>query len=1306
MPSIDINGTQPTIIYVILNAPEIIHIPSHVGISENDHVDEAAKEATKCLYYNLPCTHNDLKRYLHKRNKEYWNNKWIQSSPAKITEIRKHIFENPQPHLKSRRYQVILTRLRIDHCRLTHEHLMTKNQPEICSHCNIPITVKHLLIDCPSYQSSRVKFNIPDNLKQALCDEQKANDTTTPLNSLDSSVENHVKCQRNRIIIKEAIESLIVLYFINYDPIMSNFRLFSPGERKESIGFLGSPECRALKPLEKRSSEKSEYGVNLGYSSSESEKSPSLCDSPRSVEDGETSEGSIDIQPNSNTNIENIQEKEEATTSDALPQNILDALGKRLEPDRPLGPSIHKDISIRWIEITTKDLPREEQEMLVKKYPIPENCKEINAPILNPEIKASLPEGAINRDTRMVAKQTKLSSCLAALGAGISGLLNSGGSDHLPMLETLCDVGRLLVDLQREESLTRKSLILPNINISIREALKATTINEYLFGQELEGHIKTAKSLERTRPDPSFNTENSTQNDGRAQETLQPPADGMSQTEHEFSFGTRAEDSEETLETVVLQWILGYKIPFASRPWQNIISKEPLWSNRELVQVSECLNLLLLKGVVGRCKPLVNQFISGIFLISKPDGSSRLILNLKQVNKFIKTSHFKLEDLRTSSDLMFQNCFMATLDLKEAYYLIPIAESSKKFLRFNFQGKLFEFNCLPFGLNTAPYVFTKLMRPVISYLRKQDITSVIYLDDILLVGDLCQWCKIHSERMTIRLPQDKENSLLEYTDKFINKEECKIRELASLIDASLSGWGAYCNNKTAHGFWQKEERNQHINYLELLAAFFSLKCFATDLKDCNILLKIDNTTAISYINRMGGIQFKVLSKLSKEIWKCCESRNIWIFASYVRSRENVIADIESRRLEPETEFEFRSNTKCHKYVSWRKDPESIAIDAFTIEWLPWFFYAFPPFAIILKVLRKIRSEGARGIIVVPYWPSQVWFPLCMAMFESKPIILSPNFNLLRSRNREPHPLWPQLSLVTGISSNKPLKKWWNFCNEQAENMFTLNIPNILRFLTVEYNNGATYGTINSYRSALALLQGPEVGQNPCIKRFCKGVANVRPPRPKYNDIWEPKAVLDFLDQWQEDDKLTLEDLSKKLVTLLALITGQRMQTLSLINVMDINKLDNRIEIKIPASVKTSGPQRKQPTLVLPYYTLNKKLCAASALETYLERTQQLRKDITYLFISYKKPFKAVSSQSLSRWIKNILEKSGINTNVFTAYSTRHAATSAANRSGINIDLIRKTAGWTAKSKAFANFYNLKITDDNTVFANSVLKRQK
>lgn len=72
-------------------------------------------------------------------------------------------------------------------------------------------------------------------------------------------------------------------------------------------------------------------------------------------------------------------------------------------------------------------------------------------------------------------------------------------------------------------------------------------------------------------------------------------------------------------------------------------------------------------------------------------------------------------------------------------------------------------------------------------------------------------------------------------------------------DASLTGSGAFCDGKSAHGWWNSNRLRYNINFLELLAAFHALKSFANNLKNCEILVRIDNTTAIAYINRAGSV---------------------------------------------------------------------------------------------------------------------------------------------------------------------------------------------------------------------------------------------------------------------------------------------------------------------------------------------------------------------------------------------------------------------------------------------------------------------
>ena len=123
-------------------------------------------------------------------------------------------------------------------------------------------------------------------------------------------------------------------------------------------------------------------------------------------------------------------------------------------------------------------------------------------------------------------------------------------------------------------------------------------------------------------------------------------------------------------------------------------------------------------------------------------------------------------------------------------------------------------------------------------------------------------------------------------------------------DASLTGWGATYQGKKVIGWWSAEESKEHINVLELKAAFYALKCFGKNIHDEELLFRIDNTTAIAYINKMGGIQHAKLQNLSKNIWEWCEKRNIWIFACYINTKENEIADHESCKMLQETEWEL------------------------------------------------------------------------------------------------------------------------------------------------------------------------------------------------------------------------------------------------------------------------------------------------------------------------------------------------------------------------------------------------------------------
>lgn len=100
-----------------------------------------------------------------------------------------------------------------------------------------------------------------------------------------------------------------------------------------------------------------------------------------------------------------------------------------------------------------------------------------------------------------------------------------------------------------------------------------------------------------------------------------------------------------------------------------------------------------------------------------------------------------MEDIRTAIKLISEGSFMSNLDLRNAYFTIPIHPEHQKFLRFTWGQDLFEFVCLPFELCTAPWVFTKVLKPVVSFLRSQGWLSVINLDDILVLAESQNQCQ-------------------------------------------------------------------------------------------------------------------------------------------------------------------------------------------------------------------------------------------------------------------------------------------------------------------------------------------------------------------------------------------------------------------------------------------------------------------------------------------------------------------------------------------------------------------------------------
>ncbi|XP_008556227.1 uncharacterized protein LOC103577389 [Microplitis demolitor] len=510
-----------------------------------------------------------------------------------------------------------------------------------------------------------------------------------------------------------------------------------------------------------------------------------------------------------------------------------------------------------------------------------------------------------------------------------------------------------------------------------------------------------------------------------------------------------------------------------------------------------------------------------------------------------------MEDIRTAVKLMSRGCYMATTDLQDAYFMISICKEHRSYLRFRWRGQIYEFVCLPFGLSCAPWVFTKVMKPIMSLLRSKGYLSTIYIDDCLCLGatfaecvanvkfttelfcclgfiinnkspltpaQKCNFLGFHLNSVTLalELPSEKKGKILDLIKKFRSPIRCKIRDFAQFLgtltaacpamqygwahtkslerekylallnardnyearmhtdlstsadlswwesvigrasnpirsmvfcgtifsDASGTGWGAACEDEVVYGNWDPSEAAEHINYLELLAAFRALESFASDLVDAEILLRIDSTTAIAYINRMGGTRYPKLNSIAQRIWSWCETRRLWIFDSYIPSRENTEADQASRMENIDTEWELApwayyrlyrelgkssidlfastDNHKCENYCSWFRDPKAFCVNAFTFSYSPIPFYAFPPFSLILRVLRKIVTDQACGVVVVSDWSTQPWYPLWLSLLLGPSVMFKPDDQLFLSPCRKvQHPLAGKLTMLAGLLSARP-----------------------------------------------------------------------------------------------------------------------------------------------------------------------------------------------------------------------------------------------------------------------------------------------
>ena len=610
--------------------------------------------------------------------------------------------------------------------------------------------------------------------------------------------------------------------------------------------------------------------------------------------------------------------------------------------------------------------------------------------------------------------------------------------------------------------------------------------------------------------------------------------------------------SNFTSDIWVLQAVRGYKIEFVCEPFQVNKPHGIVFSDEEKKLIDLEVQKMLQKGAIRRASFDPRQFISNLFIIPKKCGDLRPVINLKPLNEFVQYHHFKMEGLNTLLDLLSGSEFFTTIDLKDAYFSIPIHADHYKYLRFEWNSTLFEFICLPFGLSSAPRVFTKVLKPFVASIRNKGIRLVIYLDDMAIISSSRELSSqeaaivvqileslgfiinreksvlipsqkivflgyvIDSVAMTVSLPEEKLNKLKEQTLSLSRKPQCSIRELAHVIglivssfpaiksarlyycdlevcklaalsssdgdynaivylsqlardslrwfvvnshlyngtriskpskvmtmttDASHLGWGVVCDGVSSSGLWSSKEQAMHINWLELSAVLFGVKCFVHS-HNCLVKVFCDNSTAVTYINNLGGM-VPSLHAVSKSIWEWCFAHHCVLEAFHIPGSSNLQADSLSRQYNRNLEwklhptvfkwisnslfvpdidlFASRLNFQTSVYVSWCPDPGAWAVDAFSFCWREFKPYIFPPFSLLGRILTKLKVEEVPdALVIAPWWPIAHWYPPLLQLLVQRPILL-PQWDELLTLPQEDflHPLKDVMRLaawhVSGIT---------------------------------------------------------------------------------------------------------------------------------------------------------------------------------------------------------------------------------------------------------------------------------------------------
>nr|XP_061795427.1 uncharacterized protein LOC133586985 [Nerophis lumbriciformis] len=552
-----------------------------------------------------------------------------------------------------------------------------------------------------------------------------------------------------------------------------------------------------------------------------------------------------------------------------------------------------------------------------------------------------------------------------------------------------------------------------------------------------------------------------------------------------------------------------------------------------------------------------------------------------------------------------------------------------------------------------------------------------------------------------------------------------VRREVVTTDASRLGWGAVWQRRAARGSWSLRDHAVHINVLELRAVHLALRHFYPFLRGRHVLVRSDNAAAVYHINHQGGTRSAHLLEASRRLLVWAAPRLASLRAAYLPGQLNRLADSLSRRRLPPGEwrlhpevvraiwgvfgqaevdlFASRESAHCPLWFSLGERSSPLGQDALAHPWPRVLLYAFPPLPLIWLTLRRVSLEGHSLLLVAPFWPARLWFPLLRSLCVGEPWCLPERRDLLSQLGGQ---LWhpdPRRLRLHVWPLRGPTR-----CLTPARSLLDI---------------GRSPSTLKVYVAAIsahhAKVSGGSVGNHGLVATFLKGALRLHPRRCPRAPVWDLQLVLDSLCRppFEPMDAAGPQWAARKAAFLLAVASAKRVGELHALSVSPscmfwhLEGSGVTLWPNVAFMPKVLAGSRCNRPLRLARYrpppgeggSRQELLCPVRALRLYVDSTASFRRS-SQLFVCYgaRGRGSALSKQRLSHWVVDTISysyqmacrplPSGVR-----CHSTRGVATSWAALKGVPLEDICAAASWSAPG-TFFRFYCLDVTSPHPLGA--------